>query len=952
MQMLNREMENKWRKYWQQNKTYKVSIDPSKPKFYVLDMFPYPSGAGLHVGHPLGYIASDIYSRFKRMKGFNVLHPMGYDAFGLPAEQYAIETGVHPADSTQKNIKRYREQLDNIGFSFDWDREVKTSNPQYYKWTQWIFTLLFDHYYDVEKDTAVHIDTLISIFDEKGNIDTTAFTSTESQFTAENWKGYTPQQKDEVLMHYRLAYRQKTFVNWCEVLGTVLANDEVKDGLSERGGHPVEKRPMLQWSLRITAYAERLLSGLKNVQWSDSITAMQENWIGKSEGAQLHFGIKGHEETIEIFTTRPDTIYGATFMVLAPEHDLVNKISTNTDAVTEYKEYVGTRSERDRMADVKTVTGAFTGAYAIHPLTKDEIPIHISEYVLKDYGTGAIMAVPSDDDRDRRFAEKFDIPIIPVVDKSEHPQADTHDKVGTMINSDFLNGLPVKKAIKKMIHHIETEGLGTRKVNYKLRDANFSRQRYWGEPFPVIYKEDGTTEVMSLNELPLELPQLDNIKPGSGGKSPLAKATDWVKTPQGLRETDTMPGFAGSSWYYFRYMDPTNKEAFAGKEALDYWKEVDLYVGGTEHAVGHLMYSRFWCKFLFDLGYSPVQEPFKKLINQGMIQGVIETLFLKKTKTDGRHHFMCSGLVKKAGDLDNYIPVFVNIDFVNDYGQKNSYLNVDGIEKFIDWRVDYKDAIFECSKGIYKDGKFTSKNNETDSYLITESEVGKMSKSRYNVINPDDVVEEYGADVFRMYEMFLGPIEASKPWDTNGIDGVAKFLKRYVGLYHDNDEKWLVSNEPPTKDELKVLHQTIQKIEHGIERFAFNTCVSALMIAVNDLRKMNCNKTSILEVLNRLLAPFAPFTSEEIHEKLGGTGSIHHQAFPQYQEELTKESEVTYPISINGKKRGEVNIDANMPKDAIEALIKDHEVVQKWSEGKQVRRIIVVPGRMVNVVVG
>ena len=708
---------------------------------------------------------------------------------------------------------------------------------------------------------------------------------------------------------------------------------------------------MLQWSLRITAYAERLLNDLNDLEWSDSIKAMQENWIGRSEGAQIQFKIKGHDEAIEIFTTRPDTIYGATFMVLAPEHDLVEQITTNNKEVEDYLAYVKTRSERDRMSDVKSVTGAFTGAYAVHPLSGEDIPIWIAEYVLKDYGTGAIMAVPSDDERDHRFAEKFGLKIIPVVDKTDYPNADTHDKVGKMINSGILNGMEVKAAIAAMIDHVEKEGLGVRKVNYKLRDANYSRQRYWGEPFPIVYNEEGVAQTMSLDELPLELPDLEDFKPGSGGKSPLARAEDWVTLPNGSRETDTMPGFAGSSWYYFRYMDPTNDNAYASGEALSYWKDVDLYIGGTEHAVGHLMYSRFWCKLLFDLGLAPVKEPFKKLVNQGMIQGVIEHIYLKKEKTEGRSHFLCAGLAKRDGIEDDMIAVPVHIDFVRDYGTEHSHLNVASIEQFIKWRPEYEKAIFECSKGVYRDGSFESYGDENDSYLITHSEVGKMSKSKYNVINPDDVVGQYGADVFRMYEMFLGPIEASKPWDTNGIDGVAKFLRRFVSLFHDDEDNFHVSESAASKEAHKILHQTIKKVEDGIERFAFNTCISAFMIASNELKKLGCNQREILEPFNRLLAPFAPFVSEELHSLLGGQGSIHHTDFPVYDESKTIEDEVVYPVSINGKKRGDAAFPTAASKADIEAAVPDLEVVQKWSEGKTIRRIIVVPGRMINVVV-
>ena len=954
MQLDYRHIESKWKNYWEEQSIYKVGEADAKPKFYVLDMFPYPSGAGLHVGHPLGYIASDIFSRYKRMKGFNVLHPMGFDAFGLPAEQYAIQTGVHPAISTNKNIQRYREQLSNIGFSYDWSRELKTCDAQYYKWTQWIFLQLFDHYYNQETERAQPIADLISHFEDHGSVGNMAYHDLEEEFSASEWNSMSAKSQSDVLMHFRLAYRQTTFVNWCEALGTVLANDEVKDGVSERGGFPVEKRPMLQWSLRITAYAERLLNDLNNLEWSDSIKAMQENWIGRSEGASVHFAIKDHADSIEIFTTRPDTIFGATFMVLAPEHDLVDQIATRKQEVSDYLEYVNKRTERERMSDVKSVTGAFTGAYAVHPFTGKEIPIWIAEYVLKDYGTGAIMAVPSDDERDQRFAEKFDIDIIPVVDKTGFESEDVHAKVGTMINSDFLNGLDVKSAIQKAIQQVEERGIGQKQVNYKLRDANYSRQRYWGEPFPIVYDQDGVPHGVPLEQLPVELPELDDFKPASGGKSPLARLSEWVDLDKGWRrETDTMPGFAGSSWYFLRYMDPHNDQAFASKSSLDYWRDVDLYVGGTEHAVGHLMYSRFWQKFLFDKGLVPTNEPFKKLINQGMIQGVIENIYLKKEKTEGRPHFLCSGLVHQRGVESEYVKIPVLIDFVQEYGAQGSYLNSEGFKLFTQWRPEYADGIFECSKGIYMDGNFRPHDAQNeDAHLVTQSEVGKMSKSKYNVINPDLVVEEYGADVFRMYEMFLGPIEASKPWDIKGIDGVAKFLRKMIGLFIDEAGVSLLSDETPSKDEYKVLHKTIKKIEEDIERFSFNTCISAFMIAVNDLKKLNCNKRDILEPMLRLLAPFAPFTTEELFSQIGNTASIHLANFPKFDESYLVEDELVYPISINGKKRGEMSFAADADKSAIEESVKSSDIVVRWSEGKEVRRIIVVPGRMVNVVVG
>ncbi|MDX1686250.1 MAG: leucine--tRNA ligase, partial [Saprospiraceae bacterium] len=870
-----------------------------------------------------------------------------------PAEQYAIQTGVHPAISTEKNIQMYRTQMKNIGFSYDWSREIKTCDPDYYKWTQWIFIQLFKNYYDLADRSAKSIDELIEYFEDHGSEGHTAFGNLEKEFTASEWQSFNTKKKEDILMNFRLAYRQTTYVNWCEALGTVLANDEVKDGLSERGGHPVVQKPMLQWSLRITAYAERLLNDLKELDWSDSLKTMQENWIGRSEGAQVFFEIAGHDDNIEIFTTRPDTIFGATFMVLAPEHELVESITTNTKEVEAYLEYVKTRTDRERIADTKRVTGAFTGAFAIHPFTGKKLPIWIAEYVLKDYGTGAIMAVPSDDERDQDFAEKFDLDIINVVDKTGYEDSDVHDKVGTMINSGVLNGLEVEEAIKKIIDLIEDKGLGKKKVNYRLRDANFSRQRYWGEPFPIVYDKEGVPETVSLDELPVELPELDDYKPTSEGKSPLARDEEWMNLEDGKkRETDTMPGFAGSSWYYLRFMDPHNEDRFASGKSVDYWKSVDLYIGGTEHAVGHLMYARFWHKFLYDKGYVPTVEPFEKLINQGMIQGLIEYLYLRKEKTNGRSHFMCAGIVKKEGNEEDYIKIPVLIDYVNNYGSPASYLDQNSIDQFIDSRPEFEDAIFECTRGVYVDGKFEAHRPEnSDSHLLTHSEIGKMSKSKFNVINPDVVVEEYGADVFRMYEMFLGPIEASKPWDTHGIDGVAKFLRKFIDLFFNDEDQLDVSGDAPSKEELKILHNTIHKIEEDIERFSFNTCVSTFMIAVNDLRKLNSNNRFILTELVKLLAPFAPFTCEELYERLGHDNSIHTTNYPVFDPSKVKEEEVVYPISINGKKRGEATFSADADKAQIENDILENDIVKKWADGKSVKRVIVVPGRMINVVI-
>ena len=947
MEFNSKQIESRWKTYWEKNKTYQVSHESTKPKFYVLDMFPYPSGAGLHVGHPLGYIASDIYSRYKRLSGFNVLHPMGYDAFGLPAEQYAIQTGVHPAISTDENINRYRQQLDNIGFSFDWDREVKTCSPEYYKWTQWIFIQLFEHYYDVKSNKAEAINALREYFSANGSEGHTAYCEDPISFTAADWAAFSKKEQEDVLMNFRLAYRKTTYVNWCEALGTVLANDEVKDGVSERGGHPVERKPMLQWSLRITAYAERLLSALDHLDWSDSMKKMQSNWIGKSTGARLFFDLKDSDKKIEVFTTRPDTIYGATYMVLAPEHDLVDEITTDEQRaeVEAYVKYVGTRSERDRMAEAKEVSGVFTGAYAINPINQEAVPVWLGEYVLKDYGTGAIMAVPSDDDRDHRFAKKYDLKIVEVVDKSAFADASRQDKVGVMINSGFLNGLSVKAAIDRMLDEVESRGIGERKVNFRLRDAIYSRQRYWGEPFPITYDKDGLTIPLELDELPLELPELSDFQPAAGGKSPLARNESWVNEKTGLiRETDTMPGFAGSSWYFLRYMDPKNETAFASKEALEYWQDVDLYVGGTEHAVGHLMYSRFWHKFLYDKGLVPTDEPFKKLINQGMIQGVIEFLYLKKEKENGQSVFVSKDLVE-PGTEEQYAKIPVFVDFVTDYGLETSHLNASGLEQFIAWRPEYKDARFETASGAWSAGQTEAIK------FYTLSEVGKMSKRYFNVVNPDDIVEKYGADCFRMYEMFLGPIEQSKPWDTKGIDGVSKFIKKFWGLFFNEGGLQVVDTEPQ-KEEMKILHTCIKKVSSDIERFSFNTCVSAFMVATNELKKIGSNNKTVLEQMVVLIAPFAPFLAEELWSNLGHEKSVFEANYPVFDEKYLVEDSINYPVSINGKKRAVASFDANATKEDIEKMVLELEEIQKWIEGKTIRKIIVVPKRMVNIVIG
>ena len=945
-------IEKKWKDSWEENGVYSVSHESDKPKYYVLDMFPYPSGSGLHVGHPLGYIASDIVSRYKRMDGFNVLHPMGYDAFGLPAEQYAIQTGIHPADSTKENIDRYRKQLVNLGLSFDWDREVQTSNPDYYKWTQWIFLQLFKHYYDSTAETAKPIEELVAHFEVSGNSDINAANSQEDDFSASDWNAMTALEKDTVLMNYRLAYRKVSYVNWCEELGTVLANDEVKDGVSERGGYPVERRAMIQWSLRITAYAERLLNDLQDLSWTDSMKSMQSNWIGRSEGAEVFFSIENFDEKLSIFTTRPDTIYGVTFMVIAPEHPFVEEITTDDrkEDIAKYTDYVKSRTERERQTDVSSITGEFTGAYAINPVSGERIPIYIADYVLMDYGTGAIMAVPSDDSRDEAFAKHFGLPIIQVIDRSELPDSGIESKVGTMINSGIINGLDVKDAIPAILNYIEENNLGDRQVQYRLRDAIYSRQRYWGEPIPIIRKPDGTSVAMSESELPLELPELDEFKPTSGA-SPLARVTDWVNLPDGSkRDTDTMPGYAGSSWYFLRYMDPRNDSALASPEAIKYWQDVDLYIGGTEHAVGHLMYSRFWHKFLFDKGIVPTNEPFKKLINQGMIQGVIEYVYLYKEKVDGHMKFLCSKLAKKESP-ELFTRIAIKVDLVEKYGTPDSHLTIKGVKELMSWRPEYKDAIFECSKGVFQNGRFTAKGDSEDSLIYTESEVGKMGKRYHNAVNPDDVVDQYGADCFRMYEMFLGPIDQSKPWDTNNIDGVSRFVRRFWSLFYDDADQWLVTEDKPSADSLKILHNAIKRVRDDVDRYSFNTCVSHFMTAVNDLKKAGCHQREILEELVKLTAPFAPFVSEELWNKLGKTGSIHHASYPVFNADFLVEDSITYPICVNGKKRTEASFSKSQSNQEIEASVLAMDDLQRWIDGKTVRKVIIVPGRMVNVVV-
>lgn len=942
-------LEAKWKQIWEANQLYKVTEDPSRPKFYVLDMFPYPSGAGLHVGHPLGYVASDIYSRFKRMKGFNVLHPMGYDAFGLPAEQYALDTGVHPAKSTSDNISRYRAQLDNIGFSFDWSRQVRTDDPSYYRWTQWIFLQLFDHFYDRSADKAVPVSELISHFEKNGSIGIHAAASPHAPFSADQWHGMTATEKEAIVMNYRLAFRKVGYVNWCEALGTVLANDEVKDGVSERGGFPVIQKEMMQWSLRVTAYAERLLQGMDTIQWSESLKTIQRNWIGRSEGAFIDFKVANENHSIRIFTTRPDTIFGSTFLVLANDHDLVSHITSEgqKEIVNTFVAQSKAKSSDPKSAGQKSTAGTWTGAYAIHPITGEQIQIWIADYVLKDYGTGAIMAVPGDDERDHAFAIQHQLPVVEIIDRSEINNPETGDKQGILMNSSFLNRLAVGDALSSILDYLEKNNLGTRQIAYKLRDANFSRQRYWGEPFPVYYDDAGLIHEMDESTLPHVLPDLDDFKPSPDGRSPLARLDHWARpTPGVYRETDTMPGYAGSSWYFLRYMDPSNQTAFASPDAINYWKDVDLYVGGVEHAVGHLMYSRFWHKFLYDLGYVPTEEPFKKLVNQGMIQGIVESLLLFKERKNGIAHFISSELAEAReipSEMLSAIPV--HISFVSAYGQPTSHLDSNGIASFIKWRPEYAEAVFECF-----DGEFTSENL-TGATFYTQSEVGKMSKRYHNVVNPDDVIEKYGADCFRMYEMFLGPIEQSKPWDMMGIEGINKFLRKLWSLFYNEQEEWMVTSSEPKEPSYKVLHATIKKTEEDIERFSFNTAISQFMICVNELRKTEERSASILAPLVQLIAPFAPFVAEELWQQLGHKDSVHTSPFPVHDEKWLVNTTITYPVCINGKKRSEIILPAGSSNTLIESSAKELPEIIKWLEGQSIKKVIIIPEKMVNIVI-
>ena len=934
------EVEKKWQKQWAAEKVFKTEIIEGKPKYYVLDMFPYPSGAGLHVGHPLGYIASDIFSRYKRLKGFNVLHPMGYDAYGLPAEQYAIQTGTHPAITTEINLARYREQLDRIGFSFDWDREVRTSDPDYYKWTQWTFIQLFNSWYNKKTDKAEPVSALISAFETEGNAQVDAACNEAAVFNAAEWKSMSEKQQQEILLNYRLAYLAETAVNWCPALGTVLANDEVSEGRSVRGSHPVERKKMKQWLLRITAYADRLLSGLNTIEWTESIKEIQRNWIGRSEGGSMKFRVDlpltpsvGGGTTaidtpeIEVFTTRPDTIFGATFMVLAPEHELVSVIATPEcrEKIEAYVKWAKNRTERERMTEVKKVSGEFTGAYAVNPFTQQPIPIWIADYVLMGYGTGAIMAVPAHDSRDFAFARHYQLPVVQVVNKAGHEATDpasweeSYDsKEGIMINSGFINGMQVKEAISQVIRETENRGIGTGKINFRLRDAIFSRQRYWGEPFPVYYK-DGMPYTLPEDALPLHLPAVDAYLPTESGEPPLARAKNWITSDGYPLETNTMPGFAGSSGYYLRYMDPRNDKEYFSKQAVSYWQDVDLYIGGAEHATGHLLYSRFWNKFLFDLGYTIKEEPFKRLINQGMIQGRSNFVY----RVIGTNTYVSYNL-RKQYEVQQ---LHVDVNIV-----ENDVLDT---EKFREWRPDFAEAEF-----ILEDGKY-----------FCGSEVEKMSKSMHNVVNPDLLIDRYGADTLRLYEMFLGPLEQSKPWDTSGIEGVFRFMRKFWRLYHDTENEFCISEEAPSAAELKVLHKTIKKIQDDTERISFNTSVSSFMICVNELTELKCNKRAILSELVVLISPYAPHIAEELWQLLGNKGYVCDATFPEYNAAYTIDNTFAYPVSFNGKTRFTLELPVDMPVPEVEKAVLAAPEAQKWLGGQPPKKVIIVPRKIVNVVV-
>lgn len=951
-----RSIEQKWQRIWEESNAYKVSNDSNKPKFYVLDMFPYPSGAGLHVGHPLGYIASDIYSRFKRLKGFNVLHPMGYDAFGLPAEQYAIEHGVHPAVSTVQNINNFRNQLNNIGFSYDWSREVRTCEPQYYQWTQWIFLQLFGSYFNRSTQQAESINSLVEIFTKEGNQSHECPTNDKFIFSAEDWKGFSEKEQQDILMHYRLAFCGFGEVNWCEALGTVLANDEVVNGVSERGGHPVVKKKLRQWYLRITEYADRLITGLDQIEFSDAMKEMQLNWIGKSYGAEISFDIStsnsvlansGQPAVLTVYTTRPDTIFGVDFMVVAPEHSLIELITTadQQTAVEEYIAYVKSRSDRERQAE-KKITGCFTGTYAINPFNGVKIPIWISEYVLAGYGTGAIMAVPCGDERDHKFAQHFNIPITNIIGAHYNGTEANATKDAILNNSDFLNGKVMRDAIAIVIDQLVERGIGKKKVNYKMRDAAFSRQRYWGEPFPIVWKE-GIAYPLNESELPLLLPEVESYSPGPDGEGPLANIHEWIvqfanEIPplggKGVLETNTMPGYAGSSWYFLRYMDPTNETAFCDRKVSDYWNQVDLYIGGTEHAVGHLLYSRMWTKALYDLGHIGFDEPFRKLLNQGMIQGSSRFVYRDKNNTN---HFISAGLIANY-DVQ---PIHVDVNMVDGF-------ELD-IAAFRKWRNgEYANAII-----IAEDGTVLHPNTPLPLgegmgvRYICGSEVEKMSKSKFNTVNPDILVEKYGADTFRMYEMFLGPVEQSKPWDTKGIEGVHRFLKKLWRLFFDEMKGRVWNTNAASPEELKVLHKCIKKIEEDTERYSFNTAVSTFMICVNELADLKCNKKEVLEQLLIMLTPYAPHISEELWMALGNTGSILDASFPVFNATYVTESAKEYPVSINGRVRTNINISLDADEVTVQNIVMASESVQKWLEGKPVKKFIFVKGRMINVVI-
>ena len=919
MEYNHREIDQKWQAIWAEKGTYNARKDKDQPKFYVLDMFPYPSGAGLHVGHPLGYIASDILARYKRQKGFNVLHPMGYDAFGLPAEQYAIQTGQHPEKTTEINTARYREQLDRIGFGLDWSRSFKTTDPSYYKWTQWIFVQLFDAWYDLKEGKSKHIRTLIEHLEQHGTAGIHAAETVELQISAEQWAAMTAVEQSEVLLNYRLAYRSESNVNWCPALGTVLANDEVKDGLSERGGHPVVQKKMMQWSMRITAFADRLLEGLDRIDWSHSLKETQRNWIGKSVGATIAFDLQAGPGQIEVFSTRPDTLFGATFLTLAPEHELVAQVTSaeQLEAVTAYQAKAAARSERDRMADTKTISGCFTGGYAVHPITGVKVPIWIGDYVLASYGSGAVMAVPAHDSRDYAFAKHFDLPIIEVVEGGDITVESYDAKHGKMVHSDFLNGLECSLAKEKMIAHLEGIGYGKGATQYKLRDAIFGRQRYWGEPIPVYY-ENGVAKTLPLQQLPLTLPEVDAYLPTEDGEPPLARAKNWSYQGHPL-ETTTMPGWAGSSWYFLRYMDAQNDAAFAGKESTAYWNQVDVYIGGSEHATGHLLYARFWTKFLYDMEFISFDEPFKKLINQGMIQGI--SAFAHRI--NGTNTFVSAGL------KDQYDTQAIHVDV--------SFLQGDqlDIDAFKVWREEYHNAEF-----ILEDGSY-----------ICSREVEKMSKSKFNVTNPDDIVEKYGADVLRMYEMFLGPLEQSKPWNTQGLSGVAGFQRKFWKLFH-REGSFHVSNDSADKKALKAVHSCIKKVQEDIENFSFNTSISAFMIATNELTELKANQLEVLEPLVRLIAPFAPHLAEELWELLGNTSSVTLAPYPAHEERYLIESSKNYPVSFNGKVRFQMELPVDMSKEDIEKVVLEDQRTTAQIGDKQVRKMIVVPGRIINIVIG